>query len=125
LFVRTASGLPVLFDRLWPFEDWRSEEQQIKVDEFMDSDQLVVRADLPGGDPDHDIELTVQDGMLHIHGQRRQETVAWEKGEGDRTRASWLADHETFFRRYLPTIGVEFDREMATVFERSEVVYTE
>jgi HSP20 family protein len=67
------------FDRLWPFEDWRSEEQQIKVDEFMDSDQLVVRADLPGVDPDHDIEITVQDGMLHIHGQRRQETTTEEK----------------------------------------------
>ena len=50
---------------------------------------------------------------------------AWDEGEGDRTRASWLADHEIFFRRYLPTIGVEFDSEMPTVFERFEVVYIE
>jgi uncharacterized protein YhfF len=53
------------------------------------------------------------------------DAFAWEEGEGDRTRASWLADHEAFFRRYLPTIGVEFDPEMPTVFERFEVVYTE
>jgi uncharacterized protein YhfF len=53
------------------------------------------------------------------------DTFAWDEGEGDRTRASWLADHEAFFRRYLPTIGVEFDTEMPTVFERFEVVYSE
>ena len=40
-------------------------------------------------------------------------------------RASWLAGHEAFFRSYLPTIGVEFDPEMPTVFERFEVIYTE
>jgi HSP20 family protein len=67
------------FDRLWPFEDWRGEEEQIKVEEFMDGEQLVVRADLPGVDPDHDIEITVQDGTLRIQGQRRQETKTEER----------------------------------------------
>ncbi len=67
------------FDRLWPFEDWRSEEEQFKVEEFMDDDDLVVRADLPGVDPDHDIEITVQDGTLRIQGQRREERKTEEK----------------------------------------------
>ena len=67
------------FDRLWPFEDWRSEEEQFKVEEFMDNDALVVRADLPGVDPDHDIEITVQDGTLRIQGQRREERKTEEK----------------------------------------------
>ena len=53
------------------------------------------------------------------------EAFAWDEGESDRTRASWLADHEAFFRRYLPTIGVGFDPEMSTVFERFEVIYSE
>ena len=53
------------------------------------------------------------------------DAFAWDEGEGDRTRASWLADHEAFFRRYLPTIGVEFDPELPTVFECFEAVYTE
>jgi uncharacterized protein YhfF len=53
------------------------------------------------------------------------DSFAWDEGEGDRTRESWLADHESFFRRYLPTIGLEFDPEMPTVFERFEVVYAE
>jgi uncharacterized protein YhfF len=52
------------------------------------------------------------------------ESFAWDEGEGDRTRTCWLADHEQFFRRYLPTIGVDFDPEMATVFERFEVLFT-
>ena len=37
------------------------------------------------------------------------DAFAWDEGEGDRTRASWIEDHENFFLRYLPTIGVEFD----------------
>ena len=53
------------------------------------------------------------------------DSFAWDEGEGDRTRRSWLDDHERFFRRYLPSIGIEFDPDMATVFERFEVVYSE
>ena len=47
---------------------------------------------------------------------------AWDEGEGDRTRDSWLRDHHAFFERYLPTIGLEFDPDMPTVFERFELV---
>jgi uncharacterized protein YhfF len=53
------------------------------------------------------------------------ESFAWDEGEDDRTRGCWLAVHEQFFRRYLPTIGVNFDPDMATVFERFEVLFTE
>ena len=53
------------------------------------------------------------------------EAFAWDEGEGDRTRVDWLEGHERFFRRYLPTIGVDFDPDMATVFERFEVLFAE
>lgn len=53
------------------------------------------------------------------------DAFAWDEGEGDRTRAAWLADHERFFRRYLPTVGVDFHPDMATVFERFEVLFSE
>ena len=53
------------------------------------------------------------------------DTFAWDEGEGDRSRSMWLADHEAFFRRQLPSLGIEFDPDMATVFERFEVVYGE
>ena len=53
------------------------------------------------------------------------DAFAWDEGEGDRSRSMWLADHEAFFRRQLPSLGVEFDPDMPTVFERFEVVYVE
>jgi uncharacterized protein YhfF len=53
------------------------------------------------------------------------DAFAWDEGEGDRTRASWLADHEAFFRRWLPEVGLEFSPDMPTVFERFDVVYAE
>ena len=53
------------------------------------------------------------------------DAFAWDEGEGDRSRAMWLADHETFFRRQLPTLGLTFDDDMPTVFERFELVYAE
>jgi uncharacterized protein YhfF len=53
------------------------------------------------------------------------DSFAWDEGEGDRTRAAWLTEHERFFRRYLTTIGNSFDADMPTVFERFEVLYNE
>jgi len=53
------------------------------------------------------------------------DAFAWDEGEGDRTRATWLADHHDFFGRFLPTVGIDFDPHMATVFERFELLYGE
>jgi uncharacterized protein YhfF len=50
---------------------------------------------------------------------------AWDEGEGQRTREWWLAAHQEFFRRYLPTIGVDFDPDVATVFERFDMLFAE
>ena len=40
----------------------------------------MIRADLPGIDPDSDIELTVSNGMLHIEAERREEEKREQKG---------------------------------------------
>ncbi|MCW2934688.1 MAG: Hsp20/alpha crystallin family protein [Actinomycetia bacterium] len=40
----------------------------------------MVRADLPGIDPDKDVEVTVSDGMLRIDAERRVEEKREEKG---------------------------------------------
>jgi uncharacterized protein YhfF len=52
------------------------------------------------------------------------DAFAWDEGEGDRSRGMWLDDHQRFFRRYLPTIGVEYHDDLPTVFQRFEVVFT-
>lgn len=53
------------------------------------------------------------------------DAFAWDEGEGDRTRVSWLADHHEFFERWLPEVGLVFSPDMPTVFERFDVVYVE
>ena len=50
---------------------------------------------------------------------------AWDEGEGDRTRESWLRDHHDYFERTLPAVGLSFTPDMPTIFERFDVVYTE
>ena len=66
--------------RMMPFARWREAEDLIRVEEYREDGTLVIRADLPGIDPDKDVELTVSDGMLHIEAERREEEKREEKG---------------------------------------------
>jgi HSP20 family protein len=43
------------------------------VDVFHRGDDLVIRAELPGIDPDNDVDITLQEGVLTIRGERRHE----------------------------------------------------
>jgi len=43
--------------------------------------KLVVRVELPGIDPDKDVELTVSEGALHVRAERRQEKTVEDKEE--------------------------------------------
>lgn len=51
----------------------------IPVDEFHKDGYLVVRAEIPGIDPDKDVELTVSEGMLHLCVERREEEQVEEE----------------------------------------------
>lgn len=57
-----------------------AEDGLIRVDEFRDGDVQVVRAELPGIDPEKDVDVTVQDGTLHIAAQRKVEKETQDKG---------------------------------------------
>jgi HSP20 family protein len=70
----------------WPFSggllDWppagldalrRLAEDEVKVEEFTEDGELVVRAELPGVDPDKDVDISVVDGNLCIRAERRHE----------------------------------------------------
>jgi HSP20 family protein len=48
-------------------------QPEIKVEEYQEGERRIVRADLPGVDPDKDIAVTVDDGLLRLHGERRAE----------------------------------------------------
>jgi HSP20 family protein len=62
------------------FPHWHDVDDLIRVEEFRDDGTLVIRADLPGIDPEKDVELSVSDGMLHIHAERREEDKKEDKG---------------------------------------------
>ena len=43
------------------------------VDVFSRDGELVIRAELPGVDPEKDVDISISDGILHIRGERRTE----------------------------------------------------
>jgi HSP20 family protein len=55
-------------------------EALIRVDEYRDGDDLVVRAELPGVDVEKDVEITVSGQRLHIQAERREEEKSAGKG---------------------------------------------
>ena len=77
LFEEWARMMPF---RPMSFPRWLEAGDLIRVEEYREDGTLVVRADLPGIDPDKDVELTVAGGMLHIEAERREEEKREEKG---------------------------------------------
>jgi HSP20 family protein len=51
--------------------DW--ENPRIRVEEYTDGNKLVVKAEMPGIDPDKDVQISLSDGRLRIEAERREE----------------------------------------------------
>lgn len=49
-------------------------EAAIRVEEYEDDNQLIVRAEIPGVNPEEDIEISLTEGMLRIMVQRKKES---------------------------------------------------
>ncbi|MGN6575307.1 MAG: Hsp20/alpha crystallin family protein [Nocardioides sp.] len=45
----------------------------VKVEDFVDDGTYVLRADMPGIDPDKDVEVSIVGDMVTIRGERREE----------------------------------------------------
>jgi HSP20 family protein len=54
--------------------------QLMRVEDYVSEGEYVVRAELPGIDPEKDVDITVDDGVLTIRAERRE-----EKEEGGRS----------------------------------------
>jgi HSP20 family protein len=55
-------------------------DPMLRVEEYAKDDgTMIVRAEMPGLDPDKDVEITVADGRLHVRAERREETTADDK----------------------------------------------
>jgi HSP20 family molecular chaperone IbpA len=71
---RQRGLLPGLFDMLEsPITAFRPHGQMIRFEEYVENDRYVLRAELPGIDPDRDVEVRVSGGVLTIHGQRQEQ----------------------------------------------------
>jgi HSP20 family molecular chaperone IbpA len=72
---RSASPLAEMMDWLETVTPFRPAwgEGFIPVEEYREDGTYVVRADLPGIDPDKDVSVTIDDGYLVISGERREE----------------------------------------------------
>jgi HSP20 family molecular chaperone IbpA len=81
---RSRTMFPDLFDWLEdfprPMRRPFTEVQPIRVEDYEEGGRYVMRAELPGIDPDKDVEITV-DGMLTVRGERREETKEKHRSE--------------------------------------------
>ncbi|MFB0835766.1 Hsp20/alpha crystallin family protein [Arthrobacter halodurans] len=57
--------------------EWES--PWLRVEEFEEGNEQVVRAELPGLDPEKDVEITVADNMLTIKAEREEKSEHKEK----------------------------------------------
>lgn len=83
-----AEGLPNLFTL-------PATMRGVRIEEFTDDDKYVVRAELPGLDPEKDIKVEVANGMLTISATRLQEEHDAARSEfhyGTLTRRVLLPD---------------------------------
>jgi HSP20 family protein len=80
--------------------------QTFRVEDYTEDGTYKIRAELPGLDPDKDVEVTVESGVLTIHAERREETKEDRHSEfryGSLTRSVSLpagADPEKITAKY-------------------------
>ena len=70
----------------FPFADWfgfdplRGLFDDVRIEQYVEGDDFVVRAELPGVDVDKDLEITVDGGRLTLTVNRRNETKSEGRG---------------------------------------------
>jgi HSP20 family protein len=94
---RERGLLPDLLDWLEsPFSVVRpSIGQAIRVEDYVADNAYVIRAELPGIDPDKDVEITVTGNILKIHAERHVEQQEAHRSEfhyGSLTRSLTLPE---------------------------------
>jgi HSP20 family protein len=100
-------GWPAFGDRFESFGFF--DEHMLRTEEVETDDAYVVRAEMPGLDPDKDVDVHVSDHTLHIEATRKEEKEVDEKG---RYRTEFRYGH--FVRRLTLPAGVGRDDVKAT-----------
>jgi HSP20 family protein len=104
--------------------------QPIKVEEYVEGDHYMIRAELPGIDPAKDVEVTVGSGYLTISVERSDKIEAKHRSEfryGSFTRSLMLpvnADEEAVTASYqdgILTISVGLKTEKKEPAKKIEI----
>ncbi|MFD2352370.1 Hsp20/alpha crystallin family protein [Nonomuraea ferruginea] len=85
-----------------PMFGFRPFGQLVRVEDYIADDRYVLRAELPGVDPEEDIEVTVDGGMLHIRAEKTHRATEPHRSEfayGALSRTVTLLDHGQDRRR--------------------------
>jgi len=72
-----ARRIPDLLDWLegpWPGMLSFGSNQTFRVEDYTDNGKYMIRAELPGVNPDEDVDVTVESGVLTIRAERREES---------------------------------------------------
>jgi HSP20 family protein len=56
------------------------DEARLRIEQELTGDTMVIRAEMPGIDPDKDVEITLDEGVLRIRAERRFEAKEEKKG---------------------------------------------
>jgi HSP20 family protein len=92
-----------VFDTDWFESGW------LRIEEFREGDNLVVKAELPGIDPEKDVEITVTGDVLRVHAKREDGSETTKAG-GYRSEFRY----GTFERDIALPQGVDADSIEAT-----------
>ena len=55
-------------------------DRWLRIEELHEDGMMVVRAELPGVDPEKDVEISVSEGVLHISAKREERSEHKDKG---------------------------------------------
>ncbi|MFF4777209.1 Hsp20/alpha crystallin family protein [Microtetraspora fusca] len=76
----------------WPFPDllellesplmgMRSSAELIRIEDYVEGDRYIVRAELPGIDPSQNVDITLTNGVLEIRAEKSEETRERRRSE--------------------------------------------
>jgi HSP20 family protein len=104
--------------------------QPIRIEEYVEGDHYLIRAELAGIDPDKDVEVTVGSGYLTIHAERSDKVEGKHRSEfryGSFSRTLALpvnADEDAVTASYLDgilTISVALKTEQKAPARKIEI----
>ena len=88
---------------------WFGTVDQLRIEQEVNDDTMTIRAEMPGIDPDKDVDISLDDDILRIRAERRSETKEEQEG---RVRSEF--HYGSFERRLRVPKGVGLDDVKAT-----------